>query len=73
MKAEALVEKDQLNLALEQINEIRVRARVSPYPGNYTKETLRDFVLEERAVELAFEGKRWWDLLRYPATGYGAG
>jgi len=64
MKAEALVEKDRLNEALTLVNEIRVRARVQQINDAGSKEVMRDIVLEERAVELAFEGKRWWDLLR---------
>lgn len=32
---------------------------------NYKKKDMEELVLEERARELAFEGKRWYDLLRY--------
>lgn len=30
-----------------------------------TKEGMRDIILEERGVELAFEGNRYWDMLRH--------
>ena len=30
-----------------------------------TKEGMRDIILRERSIELAFEGSRFWDMLRY--------
>ena len=35
-----------------------------PLQPSYSAEAFEDMILEERARELAFEGKRWFDLLR---------
>ncbi len=50
---------------------IRGRVELLPVevPGSITDETARmlyaeDLILQERAMELAFEGKRWFDLMR---------
>lgn len=67
MKAEAKNALDQD--PTDEMNKIRKRA----YGGNYdshvfvnsTKEINDDFILKERLLELAFEGKRWWDLIRF--------
>ncbi|HVI47500.1 MAG TPA: RagB/SusD family nutrient uptake outer membrane protein [Chitinophaga sp.] len=58
------------------INKVRERAgllsvedawtRFSRNPAKYTtKEGLRDIIQQERAIELAFEGQRYWDLKRW--------
>lgn len=78
MKAEALtelamVDNDQvkLNQALELIYKIRERANAPEstdlfykHSGDLDAKTMEEFVLTERARELTFEGKRWYDLLR---------
>lgn len=64
MKAEALSQLGQFNEALEIINTIRERADVSPISVANSKTAFEDAILHERALELAFEGKRWFDLLR---------
>jgi hypothetical protein len=78
MKAEALIElaiidgnnQDQLQEAYELIEQVRERANAvetastrmeSPYSGK----ALEKFLLDERARELLFEGKRWYDVLRF--------
>ena len=64
MKAEALSQSGNYTEALEIINEVRSRALMDPVnPGN-SPEAFEDAILLERAREFAFEGKRWFDLLR---------
>lgn len=70
LKAEALVEMDQLSEALDLVNQVYLRMNYDDETGlvlsNYpTKESMRELVLRERQRELMFEGKRWFDLVRY--------
>jgi starch-binding outer membrane protein, SusD/RagB family len=64
MKAEALSQLERFPEALEIINEIRARADMPPVAIANDRVAYEDAILEERAAELAFEGKRWFDLLR---------
>jgi hypothetical protein len=64
MKAEALIELNQITEANEILRTIAERA-AQPYEMLTSQDRLREYVLTERARELAFEGKRWFDLLRY--------
>lgn len=64
MKAEALSQIGRYDEALELINEIRDRANVDPISVAYSAIAFEDAILEERALELAYEGKRWFDLVR---------
>ena len=64
MKAEALSQLGRYDEALQIINLIRSRAGVESLNINQTPEAFEDAILEERALELAYEGKRWFDLLR---------
>jgi hypothetical protein len=68
LKAEALAELDKGADALAIVDEIRAKhhaisltAQVAD-PAN--KSQVIDYILAERARELAFEGKRWFDVLR---------
>ena len=65
MKAEALSQLNQYQEALALINEIRLRASM-PLLNSVlnTPNSFEDIILEERAKEFAYEGKRWFDLLR---------
>jgi starch-binding outer membrane protein, SusD/RagB family len=68
MKAEALNQIGNGADALKIVYDIRYRGHAlaatdwGPDPRNVDQVT--DFILEERAREFAFEGKRWYDLLR---------
>jgi starch-binding outer membrane protein, SusD/RagB family len=66
MYAEALNETDQTGNALPILNRVRERAfgNTSGNYGTLTKDEFRNAVLNERYLELAFEGQRWFDLVR---------
>lgn len=59
--AEALNEQNKSTEALTYLNQVRNRAGL----GNVTSTAgLKDVIMQERRVELAFENKRWLDLVR---------
>jgi len=69
MRAEALIELNQLSGAYSLINQVRARVSMPSIetaegPGR-TQAQLRDIVRHERRVELAFEGLRYYDLKRW--------
>lgn len=68
LKAEALTYLDRGGEALSLIYDIRKRAKASAIsdekPQSNDIEGILRFLLNERARELAFEGKRWYDVLR---------
>ncbi len=69
MAAEALNENGKPSQALPYLNQVRARARegnagILPDITETTKDLLRDLILQERRVELALEGHRFWDLVR---------
>lgn len=49
----------------DAINQIRRRANMPELPEGLSKETMRERIRNERAVELAFEDQRWFDILRW--------
>lgn len=70
MKAEALILQgaDRYSEALDLINKIRQRSNLldTPIDPLSTNEfELLNCLLDERAVELAGEGKAWYDMLRF--------
>ncbi|MFN2396321.1 MAG: RagB/SusD family nutrient uptake outer membrane protein [Bacteroidales bacterium] len=64
MKAEALSQLGSYQQAADILNEIRERAGMQPVSIANSSIAFEDAILEERARELAYEGKRWFDLLR---------
>ncbi|MCJ7630637.1 MAG: RagB/SusD family nutrient uptake outer membrane protein, partial [Longimicrobiales bacterium] len=65
--AEALAEQNDLAEAVGYLNQIRARAGVAEYVFGtdlLTKQDVLDAVYLERRLELAFEGHRWFDLVR---------
>lgn len=77
MLAETKVNLGKNDEAIRLLDEVRARAGLpsyavtmgnSDYAAKYP--TLKDAILHERRVELAFEGHRWFDLIRnYDAQG----
>lgn len=70
LKAEALASLDgaaNLGAAEAIVNQIRARVSLPAIPATVksSKETMLDAILKERRLELAFEGQRWFDLVRY--------
>jgi len=63
MYAEALNENGKVVEATNYLNQIRTRAGVTTY-SNLGKDDLREKIYQERRLELAFEGHRWFDLVR---------
>lgn len=66
LKAEALARKNQLVQAAQVVNTVRKRVGLSDLSSAATssQESMLDAVLLERRLELAFEGQRWFDLIR---------
>ncbi|MDR2042061.1 MAG: RagB/SusD family nutrient uptake outer membrane protein, partial [Tannerella sp.] len=79
MKAEALIETGQnLGEAARLINQIRARAGMPSIPAG-AQDELRRALRHERRIETAFEGLRYFDIIRWriagqvkPGKAYGA-
>ncbi len=70
LKAEALANLDgaaNLDAAEAIVNQIRSRVSLAALPASAkaNKESMLNAILKERRLELAFEGQRWYDLVRY--------
>lgn len=63
--AEILVNKGQISDALNLVNEIRARADVDLVPTGVNADTAMEYIRRERRLELAMEGVRWFDEVRY--------
>lgn len=66
MKAEALNELGRTNDAVEPLYLVRKRAGLTNKSilQNLTQDQMRQRIIKERRVELAFEGHRWFDMIR---------
>jgi hypothetical protein len=90
LKAEACAWAGKGQTALDLVTAIRTRARALPgsaqFPSATDPEAITEYILAERQREFAFEGKRWFDVLRcakrdnyaninliYPVVGTNAG
>ena len=63
-KAEALNELGHPDQAAAPLNIVRHRAGLADVPTTLNQETMREKIIHERRMELAFEGHRWFDLRR---------
>jgi hypothetical protein len=70
MQAEALNEHGQAS-AEAPLNLVRNRAGLASVAAGLSKDAFRTRVLHERRMELAFEGQRWFDLIRISNGQYG--
>jgi hypothetical protein len=66
LKAEALNALGQTGDAIPLVDVIRARVRLAPITVS-SQSDVALAILNERRLELAFEGERWYDLLRYGA------
>lgn len=64
LKAEALNALGRDAEAIEVLNVVRARVDLPPLDVG-TSQEVREQILNERRLELAFEGERWNDLVRY--------
>lgn len=70
MYAEASLEAGDKPTAIKYLNMVRTRGDNMPsieatYPKGITENQLREVIRRDRRIELAFEDKRFWDILRW--------
>jgi starch-binding outer membrane protein, SusD/RagB family len=63
LRAEALNDLGRTAEAITELDRIRARAGLTPTTA-LTQAEVKEAILKERFVELAAEGKRWFDLVR---------
>lgn len=66
LKAEALAQKGDITGAADIVDRIRERAKIAKLTNDKkaSQEAIINAVLDERRMELALEGQRWFDLCR---------
>jgi ragB/susD domain protein len=64
LKAEAYAALGQTAQAAALVNQVRARVGLAPIASTLSQEQMKEAVLKERRLELAFEGYRWFDLVR---------
>lgn len=64
MQAESLNELGQTSQAAAPLNIVRARAGLPDVPSGLSKDQMREKIIHERRMELAFEGHRWFDMIR---------
>jgi hypothetical protein len=62
--AEVLNELGRTSEAYQYVNQVRARAGLAALPAGLGQAAFREAVFKEERVELAFEDKRWFQLLR---------
>ena len=65
LHAEALAKTGHISDAIEYVNKVRDRAGIARIPEPASEDEAIDAILHERRLELAFEGFRFYDLLRH--------
>ncbi len=65
MYAEALNELGKTADAKQYVDRVRERADMPVLPAGLSQSEMRDRIIHERAVELAYEGHRFFDLRRW--------
>jgi len=67
MAAEAYNKNNKSSIAVPLIKQVRERAGATDHSSweNLTGDALFDVIVKERQLELAFEGQRYWDLVRW--------
>lgn len=70
MQAEALNETDGPRAGVQVLNEVRRRAGLTGLPLTISHDDLKEAIIKERRIELAFEGHRWFDLIRIDGGEY---
>jgi hypothetical protein len=65
MRAEALIESNQVAAALPLINQVRARAGAFQYTSLGDQAKARSILRRERQIELAGEQSRFFDLVRW--------
>jgi len=68
--AEAKIESGAIDQSVyDAIDQVRARSGLPTVEASYgtglSQSTMRNVVRREREIELAFENKRWWDLIRW--------
>jgi len=69
VRAEALNASGNTPGAIQILDEIRIRAQI-PNTTASTQEEVFQAIQDERFLELCAEGRRWYDLTRFPANNY---
>ena len=64
LKAEAYAALGQTAEAAALVNQVRARVGLAAISTSLSQEQMKEAVLKERRLELAFEGFRWFDLVR---------
>lgn len=70
MKAEALNGMGEIAAAAVPLNTVRSRAGLSSVDSSLSQADMREAIIHERRMELAFEGHRWYDIIRLDDGDY---